>query len=286
MHRPGIRERRSCPLAMSVDAWGRTGPSPCFVQHAVRVGVRVGLGLRSRRRSARAAGRRAPFPGAQRLVLVRVRVRIRRVLSPRGFAGTYIGCTAGHCRGSRGVSQVDDGEEVVRAGVAPRRAGCSPCSRQRVAITDPWCISSWTMVPARVYADTAIAGTRAPSRSNANPISPVGASASGGVAAGGGDVVVGAAVLVERDEQQRVEGVRPVGRRAAPDGVVDVRHERLARPHVRHRRVERPASPFDLAAAEHPERGVEVVVVVDQPRLDEGVRGQGAVLRRPRRTPT
>ena len=67
------------------------------------------------------------------------------------------------------------------------------------------------IVFARVYADTAIAGTRQPSRSNVKPISPGAASTVGGVALGGGDVVVRAAVLVERDEQQRVHRVRAVG---------------------------------------------------------------------------
>ncbi len=42
------------------------------------------------------------------------------------------------------------------------------------------------IVPARVYADTAIAGTRRPSRSNVKPISPGSASTVGGVALGGG----------------------------------------------------------------------------------------------------
>ena len=62
-----------------------------------------------------------------------------------------------------------------------------------------------------IHGEMAMAGTRMPDRSKVNPYWPAGPDGSRGRDRGRGDVVVGAAMLVEADHEQRVVDVGPGG---------------------------------------------------------------------------
>ena len=111
--------------------------------------------------------------------------------------------TSGQSSGARGLSRVRIGARsgAIRVPAGERRAEVPPLAHRsdhrRVVV------HAVDHRGSAIQGETAIAGSRTPSRSNVKPIWPAGAAGSGGVAPAG-NVVVGAAVLVEHDHQQRV----------------------------------------------------------------------------------
>jgi hypothetical protein len=123
------------------------------------------------------------------------------------YSGTACGMTSGQSSGALGVSSDSSGARSGALASRAVRGAPSDHRSRRVRISDVWRYSSLTTVRSGIHGETAIAGTRTPGPVEGEPVLTRGTGRVGGRCRRWGDMVVGAAVLVEVDHEQRVVDV-------------------------------------------------------------------------------